>query len=268
MNGGISAKSRNLLELLSRGKGPFTPSEIAHIWDLSPNKTNRLVAYLASKGWLSRLRRGLYITVPLGAGNPADRREDPWIMAYKIFAPCYVGGWTACEYWQLTEQIFKDTVIFTSKKPRYRNFNIKDMTYIIKKVSGSKLFGLSRVWKDQIKIPISDPSRTIVDLLDDPSIGGGIRNIADIINEYFNSTHRNDLKLIEYISEMKNKAVYKRLGYIIETLKINAHEIMKHCANNISSGYSKLDPTGPQKGTFIRRWNLLVNIIIKNSKDT
>ena len=45
---------------------------------------------------------------------------------------------------------------------------------------------------------VSDPSRTIVDVLDDPSLGGGIRNVADVLREYFQGEHRDDELLVEY----------------------------------------------------------------------
>ena len=34
--------------------------------------------------------------------------QDPWILVPALFAPAYIGGRTAAEHWDLTEQIFRD----------------------------------------------------------------------------------------------------------------------------------------------------------------
>ena len=106
---------------------------------------------------------------------------------------------------------------------------------------------------------VSDPSQTIVDVLDDPAVAGGIRHVSDMIRNYFNSEYRNDIGLLKYIKENKNRTVYKRLGYILEISDLNVPDIIKECHKNISSGYSVLDPVIKTKGSFNRRWNLRVN---------
>jgi len=36
-----------------------------------------------------------------------------------------------------------------------------------------------------MKVDVSDVHRTIVDMLDDPSSGGGIRHVAECLSAYF-----------------------------------------------------------------------------------
>ena len=60
--------------------------------ELSPEKARQLLAYLARRGWLSRVRQGLYIPVPLDARRSGEWREDPWVVAERTFSPCYIGG--------------------------------------------------------------------------------------------------------------------------------------------------------------------------------
>jgi len=105
--GGITEAHRRLLPQLHRtGMQPFTVSEAAEIMDIDHPRAGRLLIYWASRGWLSRIRRGFYIPVPLSAQHPSSRREDPWIIAMQLYRTAYIGGWSACEHWALTEQIF------------------------------------------------------------------------------------------------------------------------------------------------------------------
>jgi predicted transcriptional regulator of viral defense system len=55
---------------------------------------------------MSRIARGFYVPVPLESPNPDMPLEDPWLVGMRLYSPCYIGGWSAAEYTDLTEQIF------------------------------------------------------------------------------------------------------------------------------------------------------------------
>ncbi|MCK4646026.1 MAG: hypothetical protein KAU46_07220 [Candidatus Aminicenantes bacterium] len=261
--GGISENNRKRLDkLIQSTDGPFTVKDASKILNLPIIPSRNLLGYWARKGWLSRVRRGLYITVPLGTINPSEYKEDPWIVALKIYSPCYIGGWNASEHWELTDQIFKDLVVFTLKKFRKRKTDIQGTSYILSPTSKKMMFGLSHVWRKSFKVKISDPTRTLIDILNIPSTGGGIRHVSEILKNYFNSENRNDKQIAAYIKLIGNRAIYKRLGYIIEKLKIDAPQLSEICKNNISKGYSILDPDVKAKGKILRKWNLCVNVIL------
>jgi len=260
---GISEKNRKLLDILNRQfSQPFSIGEVAVVLNLSQEKVRRLLVYWESRGWLSRLRRNLYITVPLGTVNPSEYTEDPWIMAINVFSPCYVGGWSAAEHWNLTDQIFKDIVAFTAYRFRHTKTEVKSTTYVLKYIEKKDIFGVVNVWRRNIKISVSDPSKTIVDILKYPFTGGGIRHVVEVVKEYFESEHRNEKLLLDYLAKAESKTVYKRLGFIIEKLHIDAGCVFDSCANNISKGFSLFEPSVKAKGHIIRKWNLRVNVEI------
>lgn len=268
-NGGISLHHRELLDRLNRERQePFTPGEAAAILGVAPLRARRLLTYWASRGWLSRLRRGLYVTVPLGTRNPAQLSEDPWIVAHHLFAPCYIGGWSACEHWGLTEQIFRGVVVFTTRKLHDRHPTIKETPYVLRTIPEGKLFGASSVWRGQTRIYVSTPARTIADLLNDPTVGGGMRHIAEIVARFFTGEHHDDAGLLETIARLNNRTIYKRLGYLVEVLKLNAPEVLTRCQERLSAGYSKLDPTVETQGPFLRRWRLRLNVAIRPEEFT
>ena len=124
---GITEKNRRYLTSLYRSvTGPFTVEEAAVALSFTTTRTQRFLAYLADRGWLVRICRGLYAPIPLDAISPSEWREDPWVIAAKLFAPdYYIGGWTACEHWSLTEQIFLDTVVVTTRKMRSKETSIQ-----------------------------------------------------------------------------------------------------------------------------------------------
>ena len=263
MLSGISDKNRKILDDLNRTqKGPFSSEEASKSLGLPVKDVSALLTYFAAKEWLSRVRRGLYITVPLGTVNPKEYRENPLIVANKVFAPCYIGGWSAAEHWEFTDQIFNSVAVFTLRRYRNKSLQIQGTDFVLKFIS-KKYFGQTKqVWIDNTKIQMSDPVQTIVDILDDPSIGGGIRNIADVVREYFGSSHRNDDEIIKYITRRGNRTVYKRLGYLIEAGNIEASKLKDTCAKKISTGFSLLDPAVESQGSFNSKWNLRINVTL------
>lgn len=258
---GITRPYRTVVTKLNREfSGPFTPDDARTVLKTPPARTFRLLAYLAERGWLVRIRRGLYAPVPLHAAVPSDWREDPWLVALRTFEPCYIGGWSACEHWHLTEQIFRGIVVFTTRRVRSVATEIQGSSFRVRRRRADQMFGLRKVWRRNVPVPVSDPSRTVIDMLDDPSTGGGIRHIADVLREYFESEHRDDDALVAYAAKLGNATVFKRLGFLIEVLQIAAPALTEASLAKRSKGITLLDPSVKRGGRISRRWNLNVNV--------
>lgn len=260
---GISERNRQMLGILHReAAGPFRAQEAARLLSLKTERAQRFLAYLADKGWLARIHRGLYVVVPLDAADPAKWREDPWVVASKVFPPFYVGGWSACEHWGLTDQIFRETMVISSRRVRHRQTEIHGFPFHVKVIAPDRVFGTSVVWRGRTRVLVSDPARTVVDILDDPALGGGIRHVAEVLDTYLAGDRRDDSKLLEYTRRLGNRSVFKRLGYLVETLGVHAPTLVAACTKGKSSGISLLDPASPPTGKVLRRWNLRINATV------
>jgi predicted transcriptional regulator of viral defense system len=233
------------------------------ILKLPKKKVMKLLPYFAESGWLKRVKRGLYLLVPLEAKSPGTWTENDWVIAAKIFDPCYVAGWSAAGHFGFTDQLFNTTVVCTTKRVRHHETKIGEFSFVVRTVKKERLFGLIAVWRGRTKIMVSDPSRTIVDILSAPGLGGGIRHVADILVAYFCSEHRNDAKLMEYCETFGSTAVWKRLGYIIEALSIDADALVKRCECERGRGIAYLDPDLPHKGRKNKRWKIIQNATLE-----
>jgi len=261
---GISADNRALLEHLHRElPNAFDVNDAAGVLARDAHHTRRLLAYLARRGWLSRVRRGLYVTVPLDTRRPGEWTDDPWVVAERLFSPCYIGGWSACEHWGLTEQTFRTVLVVTAKAIRERSQLIQGTPYRLTHRSKDKHFGLDVIWRGQVRVNVSDPSRTVVDLLDDPTLGGGIRSVADVLHEYLIDQYRDDDRLIEYADRLGNRAVFKRLGFLLEHMNVDGELLTEAAFKRRSAGLATLDPSVDNKGQIVRRWGIRANAILE-----
>lgn len=257
--GGLKGIGRKLLgKLLQASKESFTVAEASQILDVSRYRAASLLAMWTRHGWLHRVRRGLYIPVPLQSTSTVVTPEEPWLIALKLFSPCYIGGWTAAHHWGLTEQLFNSIYVMTTKKVHLREQNLNGVIFKIKTVLPGKIFGTQFTWAGKDKIAVSDPTKTVIDGLNDPAVLGGIRMVADVLSAYIHSKEFDQKKLLEYAKTMGNSAIYKRLGFLVELLQLDdTITIASACKNNLKSGYSQLDPAtvGDRLET---QWNLWV----------
>jgi len=255
---GIGKTDRERLAAIIRDtKGTISVEEAAEIINVTTKDAAKMLSRWTKNGWMTRVRRGLYIPVPLESRSADVPLEDPWLVAGRLFAPCYIGGWSAAEYLDLTEQIFSTVMVMTAQKPRDRRPKIKNTKFWLRTVSEKALFGLSPVWRGQIKIPVSDPTRTILDLLSDPTLGGGIRPTTDMLINYLSSGNKNLPLLIEYAARLGNGAIFKRLGFLLEKFAPDETTTMDQCRTRLTAGNAKLDPKR-NNPKLVTRWRLWV----------
>ncbi|MGH8687253.1 MAG: type IV toxin-antitoxin system AbiEi family antitoxin domain-containing protein [Burkholderiales bacterium] len=183
------------------------------------------------------------------------RLEDPWAVAAQLFAPCYIGGWSAAEHWDLTEQVFRDVCVMTATRPRDRKQALRGTRFQLHSIPQDRLFGMKTVWRGRIRVQLSDPIRTVADMLADPSLGGGIRHVVDIL-QALTRGYRGELsRVIADLDRLKNGAAFKRLGYLLETAHPAETTLIEECRRRLTAGYVKLDPAIPS-GRLITAWRL------------
>lgn len=257
MNGLGKADRERLSAVLRGTKGTISVAEAADILEMPGTNTAKLLSRWAKKGWLSRVRRGLYISVPLESRTADIPLEDAWVIADKLYSPCYIGGWSAAEYWDLTEQIFRTVIVLTTQRPRERKPTIKGTEFLLRTVSDKSMFGLKAVWRGQVKVSVSDPTRTVLDMLSDPQLGGGLRSTIDMFRNYMGSEKKDLELLVEYADQLGNGAVLKRLGFLLEKYAENEQDFIGQCRERLTTGNAKLDPALKAE-KLITRWRLWV----------
>lgn len=258
---GISTRERSIIDdAVIMGKLIITAEEVIEALKMSKQQSNLFLSRLAKKGWLQRLKSGVYRILPLGSDSANPIPENAWSIAMEIFSPGYIGGLTAAEYWDLTEQIFNTTVFFTAKPQRQAHHNIAGLRFKTKFSDGIPLFGTSRIWPGNKLVLVSDIHRTLIDVMDDPSMGGGGRAMIDIARSYAGKKEASIEILLDYAVKLGHGAVFKRLGIIAEKiLHANEDQLAKiklYCRSGIIS----LDPKVPAIGNIIARWGIRLNI--------
>lgn len=262
----MSKLDRILLSKLSRASkgGLVSVPAAAQAMGINRSLAAKRLAALARRRWLLRVRRGLYLILPLEA-EPGQRMmaEDPWILASVAFAPCYIGGWSAAEHWGLTEQLFRPTLVVTAANVRSRTTVLAGHEFRLFRVPASRVSGsLVPVWRGAERVHVSSRERTIVDCLRNPELCGGIRSLVELMMEYAETPERDFAKLEAAAKESANGAAWKRLGYIAESLWPQETELVDAAKRHLTKGTTRLDPTVRSTGKLVVRWRLWINVPI------
>jgi predicted transcriptional regulator of viral defense system len=216
----------------------------------------KLLSRWQGQGWLRRIGHGLYVPVPLDLATSEQVIADPWVLVPTLFGQCYIGGWTAANHWELTEQLFNETFVFTTRRVTEKQVVAQGAAFLLHSVNSKRLFGLKTLWRGSTKVAISDPARTLVDMLAAPEVGGGIDHVAECLGTYLKGKTTDRAKLIRHAEEFGNGAVFKRLGFLADS-KLDDEQLANACRVRLTHGYAKLDPS-LRSTKLITAWRLWV----------
>lgn len=217
----------------------------------------QLLSSLQAKGWIKRITRGRYAIVPLSSGTGLSPQLHEYLVAMELVEPATIAYWSALNYYGMTEQLPRTVFIATNHPVRKHKRETLGMSFRIISLKPDRYFGIRRNWIDGRSFQITDREKTIIDGLDLPQFTGGIQEIVNALITAWDEL--DEVRLRNYVKQIGNGAVGKRLGYILEQLGLGDIEVFrKEIA--LSAGFSLLDPTLPERGVYSRRWGLQLNV--------
>ncbi|MCB1667540.1 MAG: type IV toxin-antitoxin system AbiEi family antitoxin domain-containing protein [Porticoccaceae bacterium] len=258
MGNQVSTRQRRLATVLRHSSGTIRVDDAMDALGLDRSHAAKLLAGWHNQGVLRRVARGLYVPVQPTALGKTQVLEDPWILVPELYSPGYVGGWSALEHWELTEQLFRSVCVLTSKRTAFGNAEHQGVNFFVKHIPDDQIFGTKTIWRDQIKISVSDPYKTVLDIIDDPYLGAGLQHTVDCLKEFkqLYGKQSDFDKLLTYAKLIGNGALFKKLGFLAEVLGFE-QTFIDECANNLTTGYTQLDKTATDK-SLVTRWRLWI----------
>jgi predicted transcriptional regulator of viral defense system len=238
--------------------------EMAPQVELSEGYVRQALHHLARTGWLVRLRKGLYA---LSSSVPGVSPAHEFEIAMALVHPAAISHFSAMHYHELTDQIPRRVFVTTTTdhsvpragKARGSGYRVGETVYQFVQVKPERFFGTQDVWIDEARVTITDMERTLVDGLLMPQHCGGF---AEVIHAFEGAYERLNLdRLIEYALKL-GAATTKRLGWVIEKAGTERSQLAALERVEVT-GYSKLDPTGPRRGSYNRSWMVQENIAEK-----
>ncbi|MEF8849067.1 MAG: type IV toxin-antitoxin system AbiEi family antitoxin [Candidatus Thermoplasmatota archaeon] len=216
-----------------------------------PKKINKICHKLMKKGYLTSIKRGLYLINETPSQKPIIK--NPFKIAQHL-TQGYIGFSSALRIYDLTSYEPFTIFIINPKKSQ----EIKIGNYLFKTVSmGKKATGIT-YYKN---LYTSNLEKTFFDCFYKPQYAGGYQEIINALN---NTNKIKWQKLLQYFKKFASKSLFQRTGYILDLMNqkkmIKPPKYFLETFKKNIGNKTRLLPTKKSKGQYIKKWKLLDNI--------
>lgn len=215
--------------------------------DLKPHQINKICSNLSSKGYLHRLKRGIYLVHERPSAVPVIK--NPYKVALALFKG-YIGFSSALRVYNLLDYAPFTIFVVTVNKSREKRVG----EYTFKAVAmGNRAVGLTHY----NGIYISTISKTFFDCFYKPQYCGGYSVITKAINDV-------EFDWDEFIRyfEFASDSLCQRTGYVLALMEGetgNKIPALDHLRKRVKNN-TKLVPSGKAGGKYIKEWKVLDNL--------
>jgi predicted transcriptional regulator of viral defense system len=258
----LSKTEARLVSYLEFERQPLvTVDQASGLLGYSYLDTDDVLRSLVRKGWLVRLRPGLFQLVPAAHGGYSAR--DWFVLLQAFRTPYYLSFLSAAYLLGLSPQRPWVAQVATPKLVRARYATPEQGVEQVL-MREPRFFGFGEMEREGLTIKVAEPAKTVVDCLYHVEKAGGILEVARIVargvEQAANTT------LVEYAIRMKNRALTHRLGYLTDTLgsglrKTARSRLLRHVSSH-GQQHSFLGSikTFGTKGEYDRTWRITDNV--------
>jgi predicted transcriptional regulator of viral defense system len=253
-----------LLQFAGSGRRFFRFDEAIAFWGSTHNARIALHR-MRKKGLLAQVEKGKYLILPLESGEDRQWSEDPYLVADFLVQPAAIAYWSAIRHWGWTEQIPGIVYVQTTQRKSRKRIRVFGVEYEFVTVNRRKFYGHTREWRAERAILITDREKTLVDCSDDVERAGTIEELVKAVKG--GAPEISWQKLNEHAQQFPNRAVPKRLGFLLESvttgLPAEAKDMLSAWRSRLSAGVVDLQPGGGKRGRIVSRWRVRVNVEVR-----
>lgn len=220
----------------------FTVKVVSEITGKNRDYAKLVVHRLRKEGIIRMVERNKYTA-----------QSDPLIVASSLIWPCYISGWSALRFHNLTEQLPPLIQVITTKRRKKRELSLDSTRIVFTRTKPECLFGYRRENYRGFLIFIAEKEKALLDSALFRMLS--FTEICSIIREHKEGI---DLELlVSYLLRTGNRTLMKRFGYMLESLGKETYPSLK---KNIDRRYVPLDYACAPEGKKDRRWMVMDNV--------
>ena len=253
--------SNLILSLYESNKLIFAPKDVENITGLKGKHLYRFIQQLINREVILRLRQGKYFIIPQEIGRESKYIGNWYLVAREIANShlYYISHHSAMDLHNMLTQPLIKIYITSPKQERRKRRTIGNVPFEFIYQKREKIWGVQEIWiTNTEKARVSELERTILDCLSKPKYSGGILEVAKGIG--IQKEKINFSKLLDYIKKLNSNVIAKRMGYILEALRIGDANFINELKRYINNKYYILDPILTKNDSFKNDWKLIANI--------
>jgi predicted transcriptional regulator of viral defense system len=232
----------------------------ADIRDLvGPGVARDVASRLVAKRVLQRVGRGKYLVRPLRTQTrPSSVSAAVQAAVLLQGEPYYLGGLWAITFHRLTEQQYV-SVLDAFVGRRHSSRRLGNARILFHRLGSARLLdGVASVDLEGMQVRISDPERTVLDLVDLPVLAGGASEALALMKRTLQKLDR--AKLVAHAVRGARNSTCQRLGVLLERAGMAPRRLTElHRRVTKTKSLLSMNPGAPRTGTFNRRWSVIEN---------
>jgi predicted transcriptional regulator of viral defense system len=215
---------------------------------LKSNQINKACSSMSSKGYLHRLKRGVYLVQKNPSETPTI--ENPYQIALTLFKG-YIGFSSALKVYGLIDYEPFNILVVTQNKSASRSIG----EYTFRSVAmGGRATGMTF----SNGVYVSTLTKTFFDCFHKPQYAGGYSTITKALFE-------SDMDWNEFIGwfDLASSSTCQRTGYVLDILRMETNKVPQHVLNYLKSrikNNTKLIPSNKSRGEYNKAWMVLDNL--------
>jgi predicted transcriptional regulator of viral defense system len=151
-------------------------------------------------------------------------------------------------------------LFITPKRKQAMRLELLGVRFELVLIKPERMFGADLLGEPGLRMRVTNPERTVVDMFDRSDLCGGVPAAAAALEEAWAALDPE--RLTGYLERFAGGTVPRRLGYLVECLSLlpPGDPLLERWRKLLGAGYSLLERGGPAAGPFVRRWRLRVNV--------
>ena len=254
------AEAKVVLDLEWRNQKTITLAELREALGASESYARKFAHGLVKKGWLERLRPGLFQLVPADRGREGVADTHPLTAGAVLIDPYFFSFGTACTHHGLTEQAFAE--VYLACQQRRRPETIRGKRYVFVYVPEERFFGFAETNVLGQPVQMAIIERALLDAIDRPRYAGGIGEVSRIAARA--ESRLSWEVLFELLREWRSSALVQRVGYLLDLHGVAVPEEARGALLELVLPHSKIQLGSRRKwgttGKLVRPWNVVENV--------
>jgi len=253
-------EAKVILDLEWRGQKIVTLAGLREALDASESYARFLAHRLVRKGWLERLRPGLFRLIPADRGREGVADANPLTAGAALVSPYFFSFGTACTHHGLTEQVFAE--IYIACQIRRRPADVRGKRYVFVEVPPERFFGFKELTVLGEPVQMATVERALLDALDRPQHAGGLGEVSRIVARA--STRVSWPGLLELARRWQVPAILQRLGFLLDLHQASVPEEVRRKLLELTRQAGKIH-LGPRvkwgnAGKLASPWKVVANV--------
>jgi predicted transcriptional regulator of viral defense system len=254
------AEAKVILDLEWRGQKFISAADLRSMLGASEGYAKFLAHRLVHKGWLERIRPGLFRLIPADRGPDGIADTNALAAGALLASPYFYSFGTACTHHGFTEQVFTEAYIAT-RAPK-RSTSVQGVRFVFVPMPEKMFFGFNDVDVLGEKVTMATNERALLDAVDRPRLSGGIGEVSRIVAKA--ATQISWPTLVNLARRWNESAVVQRLGYVVDLHQIDVSSrargdllALVNPTNKVHFGARAEWGTG---GSLNRPWGIIENV--------